>query len=132
MKPDDEESVPLLAAHEDYDDANDNDDPIASHAHRSKLSAFITKLYDHWSRWKVLYLCGIFIFIIDVPGDMRAAPALRLIEQGICRDYYKVVDPSVIAPNGDVDEGLCKASEIQQNFARFRGLLGGLEPIPGR
>lgn len=132
MRPDEEESVPLLAAQEDSNHADDNDDPIASHAPRNKLSAFSTKLYVHWSRWKVLYLCGIFIFIIEVPGFLRIAPAMRLIEQGICRDYYKVVDPSVIAPNGDVGEGLCKASEIQQKFARFRGLLGALEPIPGR
>lgn len=129
---DEVENVPLLAEQEEHGDDNAaNDDPIASYAPRSKLSKFGSKLRDHLSRWSVIYLCGIFIFIIELPVYMRVAPSLRLIEQGVCRDYYKVVDPSVIAPNGDVDEGLCKLSEIQQNFARFRGLLGALSPIPG-
>jgi len=89
------------------------------------------KLRNHWSQWKVIYACAIFIFIIDFPTLMRVAPFLRLFELGVCREYYRAVDPSVIAPNGDIDEGLCKLDPIESRMAALRGLLGAVENLPG-
>jgi len=97
----------------------------------SRNSEFAHRFRNHWSRWKVIYACAIFIFILDFPHLMRVAPFLRLIELGVCRDYYRKVDPSVIAPNGDINEALCKLDGIQSELARLRGLLGAVESLPG-
>ena len=91
----------------------------------------MTAFLDHWSRWRVIYILGLFVFIIDIPEYFRLAPFLRMFELGVCRDYYKVVDPRVIAPNGDVDEALCKLRAIQSRFATLRGILGAISPLPG-
>jgi len=97
----------------------------------SRNSEFTNRFRNHWSRWKVIYACALFIFILDFPSFMRVAPFLRLIELGVCRDYYQKVDPSVIAPNGDIDESLCKLDVIQSELANMRGLLGSVESLPG-
>lgn len=131
------EETPLLAAGEQEQEIDDTPEfPNRTHFGRSNIQTRASEaakaFLDHWLRWKVIYACAIFIFIIDFPGFMRIAPFLRIFELSVCRDYYKAVDPSVIAPNGDIDEALCKLGDIQSRFANYRAILGAIEPIPGR
>jgi hypothetical protein len=132
------EATPLLAAgeqeHSTHRAEGQSNPEIHNDDRRSvktRASNAVKAFLDHWSRWKVIYICGLFVFIIDIPEFMRVAPFLRMFELGVCRDYYKVVDPSVIAPNGDVEEALCKLGEIQSRFATLRGVLGAIGPLPG-
>lgn len=85
----------------------------------------------HWSRWKVIYICAAFIFFIETPQFIRDAPFLRMLELGVCRDYYKLVDPSMIPPNGDVAEEHCKLPEIQTRLAWIQGGVNAGGILPG-
>jgi hypothetical protein len=90
-----------------------------------------TSLRKHWAIWSHMYVCGLFVLLIDIPNYMAQAPKLRVLELGLCRDYYALIDPGMIHDDGTVDEGLCKVTQIQSSLARMRGYLGMLEMIPG-
>jgi hypothetical protein len=85
----------------------------------------------HFSQWSTLYICSLFILLVDVPNFLSEVPKLRMLELGICRDYYAATDPSVIGRDGSVPEHLCKVHEIQSALAKMRGILGMIEGIPG-
>jgi hypothetical protein len=57
---------------------------------------------------------------------------MRLMELNLCREYYRKVDPSVILPDGNVPEMLCKLPVIQSELAEIRGFSGMLDGIPGK
>jgi len=82
---------------------------------------WLRRVQKHLSDWNTIYLAGLFILIVDIPAYMRAAPKLRMLELALCRDYYLVVDPSVVDPDGDVAEQLCKLEVIQGELATLRG-----------
>jgi hypothetical protein len=84
-----------------------------------------------WHRHKILALLFLLIFFIDFPPFTRAAPKMRLMELSLCREYYQKVDPSTIAPDGNVPEMKCKIPEIQTQLAEIKGYSGMLDGIPG-
>jgi hypothetical protein len=47
------------------------------------------------------------------------------LELGVCRDYYKHVDPRMVAPDGDIAEKFCKLKEVQTRLARMKGVTRG-------
>jgi MFS family permease len=98
---------------------------------QSRVSRWSGTVRAHVSKWRVLYLTGILIFIADFAPFMGEASRLRMLELGLCREHYSVVDPSVIGSDGSVAEKLCKAREIQSALARMRGFLALLEYLPG-
>ena len=55
--------------------------------------------------------------------QLISLPLNRIIELGFCRNYYLSHDPSVIAPDGDVSEDLCKISPVQQKLAWLEGAI---------
>ncbi|KAF5565131.1 major facilitator superfamily transporter [Fusarium napiforme] len=85
----------------------------------------------HFSQWSALYICSLFILLVDVPNFLSEVPKLRMLELGLCRGYYAATDPSVIGRDGSVPEHLCKVHEIQSALAKMRGILGMIEGIPG-
>ncbi|KAF5593540.1 major facilitator superfamily transporter [Fusarium subglutinans] len=85
----------------------------------------------HFSQWSALYICSLFILLVDVPNFLSEVPKLRMLELGLCRDYYAATDPSVIGHDGSIPEHLCKVHEIQSALAKMRGILGMIEGIPG-
>ena len=89
------------------------------------------KIHAHFNKWAVLYLCGITIFLVDFGSFMGEGARLRMMELGICREYYSTTNPQVIGGDGDVPEEFCKLDEIQSELARMRGFLGLLENLPG-
>jgi hypothetical protein len=58
-------------------------------------------------------------------------PLNRVIELRYCQDYYNVHDPSLIDPNGNITEQLCKLDSIQQQLAWLQGLLDILLALCG-
>lgn len=88
-------------------------------------------LQRHFAKWWTVYICGLLILTSDVPGFMGEAPRLRMLELGLCREYYAVHDPSVIGDNGGIPERLCKLPQIQSSVAKMRGIMAMMEAIPG-
>jgi hypothetical protein len=88
-------------------------------------------LRRHFAKWWTVYICGLLILTSDVPNFMSEAPRLRMLELGLCREYYAVHDPSVIGDNGGIPERLCKLPQIQSSVARMRGIMAMMEAIPG-
>lgn len=62
---------------------------------------------------------------------MIESSKLRALEAGVCREYYRNLESSIILPDGSIPENLCKVHAIQQSLAKLRGVQGFLEEIPG-
>jgi hypothetical protein len=122
------ESTPLLQSGADDSASNDSRSTADS---KAEENGWRTKWQGHFARWSTLYVCGLFILLVDVPNFMSEVPKLRMLELSLCRDYYAVIDPSVIGRDGSVPEHLCKVPEIQGALATMRGILGMIEGIPG-
>ncbi|KAF5720124.1 major facilitator superfamily transporter [Fusarium mundagurra] len=119
------ESTPLLQP-----DLNGSA-PTRSSPTKDRVIQWRTTWQRHFSQWSALYVCSLFILLVDVPNFLSEVPKLRMLELGLCRDYYAVTDPSVIGRDGSVPEHLCKVNEIQSALAKMRGILGMIEGIPG-
>ncbi|KAF4950153.1 hypothetical protein FSARC_13296 [Fusarium sarcochroum] len=122
------ESTPLLLS--GADDAA-SDGSRSTNDSKAKETGWRTKWQRHFARWSTLYVCGLFILLVDVPNFMSEVPKLRMLELGLCRDYYAATDPSMIGRDGSIPEHLCKVREVQSALARMRGILGMIEGIPG-
>lgn len=84
-----------------------------------------------------LYAIGVVFalsFVADFGGALEDVPELRLLEMSVCRDYYRLHDPSVIGdpPLSYVDEELCKIDEIQVELAYIRAAKSLLTTLPGK
>ncbi|KAK7696911.1 hypothetical protein SLS64_014077 [Diaporthe eres] len=95
--------------------------------YRDRISAF----RQHVQQWRTFYSCLLLLFLVDAPIFMSEGPRIRMLEMGLCREYYEARDPGVIGPGGTVPEHLCKLRDIQSPLARLRGFLGLLEGLPG-
>jgi len=75
----------------------------------------------------------VLIILADVSGSLLDTPEVRLLEMAVCRDYYRVHDPSVIGPPplSYVDEKLCKTYEIETTLIFLRTKKAMLGFIPG-
>jgi len=92
-----------------------------------KARSRAAKVIHHVSTWSTVYLCGLFAFLIDYPTFMGDAAKIRMLELGLCRDYYRLADVSVIGGDGSIPEELCKVKAVQSSLARLRGFLQMLE-----
>lgn len=119
------ESTPLLQP-----DLNGSA-PTRSPPTKDRAIQWRTAWQSHFSQWSALYICSLFILLVDVPNFLSEVPKLRMLELGLCRDYYATTDPSVIGRDGLVPEHLCKVHKIQSALAKMRGILGMIEGIPG-
>lgn len=58
--------------------------------------------------------------MLEVPGDIVAAPAISLIENGVCRDVY-----------GDaMNDKLCSGKRVQTQVANVRSIMSILALVP--
>ena len=62
-------------------------------------------------------ICAGIILVMNVAFYSKAAPVLRLVELTVCREHFSVHDPSVIGPDGYIDEETCKVDSIQRKVA---------------
>lgn len=61
-----------------------------------------------------------------------ASTQLFLVEQYVCREHYKLVEPATSGGGGGlIDEALCKKPEIQSVVASVMGTNSFLGYIPG-
>lgn len=79
---------------------------------------------------KVVVIIACLVVVADMSDFIRIAPKLRIFESSICRDYYRVHDPSVIGSDGNVPESLCKIGEVQSDLALLNGWLNVVQNVP--
>jgi hypothetical protein len=79
-------------------------------------------------------LVGVMSLVADLGGSLVDTPEVRLLEMAVCRDYYRVHNPSVIGkpPLSYADEKLCKVKEIQVDLAYLRATKSLMMTIPGQ
>ena len=114
---------------------HDETDPLLNRAPRrsapTEARSWISRISHHVSTWSTLYLCGLLVFLVDYPNFMGDAAKVRMLELGLCRDHYRVHDPSLIGDDGSVPEELCKLKGVQSSLARMRGYLQMLQYLIG-
>lgn len=70
------------------------------------------------------------VFLVDLAGNLSAAPMMRIEESIICHDFYTMEDPSLIH-GGIVDEQYCKIDPVQEELAFLNGWQSFFELLPG-
>lgn len=83
--------------------------------------------------YTVVLIFGL-VLIAGFSSSLLNAPEVRLLEMAVCRDYYRVNDPSLIGPPplSYVDEQLCKVDSIQADLAYIMATRSLLSAIPGQ
>lgn len=63
------------------------------------------------------------VLLVNLSMSLYQLPLNRLIERRLCGDYYRSTDPSLIQPDGSIDEKLCKVDEIGKSLGRIQGIM---------
>jgi hypothetical protein len=63
------------------------------------------------------------LLLVNLSMSLYQLPLNRVIERRLCRDYYASTDPSVIGPDGSVDEQLCKIDLVQKGLGWIQGVM---------
>lgn len=87
-----------------------------------RVHQFVARGKENYCKYRTVYLIGLFLLIVDIPGFMGEAARLRLYEMAVCRHYYSRNDPSLIQPDGEVQERYCKIAPIQSSLAKFTAM----------
>lgn len=82
--------------------------------------------------WRTAYTALVLRFAETLIVAISNTPMLRLLEADVCRNYYRVYDPSVIAIDDSIPESLCKIAGVQQLVADVNGPTYVFNLIPGR
>lgn len=69
-------------------------------------------------KYKVIMMCAIFLFIIDVGAFVMDPPTQQLMEDIICRDRF----PDHPIGKDGVGDGRCKMAEIQKTLAALKSM----------
>lgn len=69
-------------------------------------------------KYKVIAMCAIFLFVIDVGTFIMDAPMQQLMEDVICRDLF----PDHPIGKDGVGDGRCKTAEVQQALANLKSM----------
>jgi hypothetical protein len=78
-------------------------------------------------------MCLTFSLVAALGNVMLDIASVRLLEMAICRDYYRVHNPSSIGPPplSYVHDSLCKVKEIETRLFDLRVMKGVIMIIPG-
>ena len=132
------ETSPLLQASEDRSPGDEERSPLAEEANAtdnepSRLSRFRQIISDHLQLWTPIYLCLLFLLFLEFPGELSAAPNLRMIELAVCRRYYEERGNlgDQWGNEGYLTDDLCDIDEVQTQVAKILAILGPLDTIPG-
>lgn len=63
------------------------------------------------------------LLLVNLSMSLYQLPLNRVIERRLCRDYYVGTDPSVVGPDGSVDEKLCKIDLVQKGLGWIQGVM---------
>ena len=75
--------------------------------------------------------CLTLYFLVEMFDMVTIAPLTALLEQSLCRTWYRSHDPSLISPGGSVEEQFCKIEPIQAEVAVLRGWKLAFDALPG-
>lgn len=92
-----------------------------SPTHRSRCS---------WPWTHVIGLVLSIAIISDFSESMFTAPRIRLYESVICAEFFSRADPSLVGPDGNVPERLCKVVPVQEELATLLGWQSFIDSIP--
>jgi hypothetical protein len=128
----DSDTVPLLGRGTRNNSSSGNQEHDDSAAQGKSLSGIAT-LKSHLQMYAPVYLCGLFLLVVDLPGYIAEVNRVRMYELAVCRDWYSHTNKTVINPiNGDIPEELCKISAVQSELAAFSGLQMLLDELVGK
>ncbi|KAF7591577.1 hypothetical protein BBP40_001325 [Aspergillus hancockii] len=74
-------------------------------------------------------LASISLVLYAFSDVLRYIATVRLIEQGVCREYYLRHGPGFIDDGRTIPGDLCAIREVQQGLAHLRGYQAALEAI---
>ncbi|KAB5554577.1 major facilitator superfamily domain-containing protein [Coniochaeta sp. 2T2.1] len=80
---------------------------------------------------RALVSTTVFLILFTLADLLKYVAVIRLLELGVCREYHRIHDPSLVDDNGYVPEKLCKLAEIQQRLAHLRGYYSALDSVVG-
>ena len=120
-------TTPLLSPTESYDSSDeDGDTPfLSSQLSRSKSrsSSFIRIEPTHNPKL-IIAILYIIVFILAFGAGLMGVPCLRIWEQIVCHYHYdKLEGDAHIGYEEEIDEGMCKGTEVQE---RLNLLIAGL------
>jgi hypothetical protein len=93
------------------------------------MSLFSTKMS---SQWRAMLPVMLILAVADLGDAIFRSARLFLIEQALCRDYYRIEDPAVIAPDGSVGEYRCKSDSLQADVSMVYGLFDVVTLLCGK
>jgi hypothetical protein len=114
----DSESAPLLRSEE------------SSPAERRPSESSGDTKWDKTAIWTAVLTTTVLV-LFAFADLLKYVSTIRLLELGLCREYYLENDPSLVDDNGNVSEDVCKLPEIQQSLAHLRGYMSALESTIG-
>jgi hypothetical protein len=78
---------------------------------------------NHLHKYKALYIIGLFLFIVDIPGFSLEVAELGMLQIAVCRKYYsKLNGTKPMDWQGDIPEELCQIPAVQAELAELRGI----------
>jgi hypothetical protein len=83
---------------------------------------------NNCKRYRILYLCALFLFVFDFPSFMRIAPMMRTLELGVCRDYYQRHEPIFPPIDGSLTSDLCGIDAVQKQTLVWQVKTDNLYP----
>jgi hypothetical protein len=99
------------------------------HHRSSQRRVLLQTFVHHIKKWRTVYLCGIFLLAVDIPGYVGEIAKIRMYELSICRRFYQINDPSKIDGGGNIPEMLCKGKQVQSELATLRGVQSFLDEL---
>ena len=72
------------------------------------------------------------LLLVNLAMSLHQLPLNRVIERRLCSEHYAATDPSVIDPDGRVDERLCKIDVIQKSLGSIQGVMETTWIVGGR
>jgi len=78
---------------------------------------------------RVVVFIAIIVFCVSIAGDLVSIPIVRVIEDAVCKDYYRSHDGQFLLTHGEIDEKLCKQDEIQSELAYIMGVQEMMDAI---
>lgn len=92
---------------------------------------FASATVAHWSEWRIVYIAGVFVLIIDLGAAVSPPATLRMLEAAVCRRFYATEDPGIMDVDEDIPESYCKLDPIQSELALVNGGIVACQSIIG-
>lgn len=129
----DDETTPLLGTQEQQSEnvnsiQDDDRAETATINERITPSSVWIRVRSHLRKYKPLYILGLFLFVIDIPGLLQLGAELSMLQNAVCRDYYQDHDmPIYPSWKGTIPEEYCHLKPIQSRLAKIKGTRDTLD-----